>query len=132
MCQSTKVLDLVHTDVCGPVETLFLRGAQFFLLIKDGFSYLRHVYFYETKIGSKRVPKKLNTKCREKETGNNLKVIRTDNELEFINSELKRMLDDHGIRHERTKNEVVYTPQQNDCTERKNRNLVEAAKTMIQ
>lgn len=64
----------------------------------------------------------------ERETGVKMKALRTDNGLEFINSELKIILERKGINHERS---VVYTTQQNGRTEREMRTLVDAARSMI-
>jgi len=64
----------------------------------------------------------------ERETNNRIKLLRMDNGLEFLNSEVSKMLDRLGIRHQRS---VVYTSQQNGRAEREIRTLVEAARTMI-
>ena len=56
------------------------------------------------------------------------KHIRTDNGTEFKNSGLDGYLDELGITHELS---APYTPQQNGVMERKNRTLVEIARTML-
>src|ERR1041385_9006130 len=60
----------------------------------------------------------------------NLKIkhIRSDNGTEFKNFGVKEFLDDLGITHEFS---VPYTPQQNGVVERKNRTLIEMARTML-
>lgn len=60
--------------------------------------------------------------------GRNMRVLRTDNGLEFMNSENNNVLRKQGIQHQRT---AIYTPEQNGVAERKNRTLVEAVRTMI-
>lgn len=67
-------------------------------------------------------------KLSERETGNKIKCLRTDNGLKFVNSDIQKILEYHGIRHQRS---VAYTPQQNGRAEREIRTLVEAARTMI-
>lgn len=37
--------ELVHTDVCGPMQEKSIEGARYFLLFKDDFSNFRTVYF---------------------------------------------------------------------------------------
>lgn len=64
----------------------------------------------------------------ENQTGKKIKIIRTDNGLEFCNKELNSQLREAGIRHQ-TSN--TYTPQQNGLAERMNRSLVEKARCMI-
>nr|GEW61310.1 hypothetical protein [Tanacetum cinerariifolium] len=55
-------------------------------------------------------------------------IIRTDNSTEFKNQMLKKYFDSVGISHQMSS---VRTPQQNGVVERRNRTLVEAARTML-
>ena len=57
-----------------------------------------------------------------------IKHIRSDNGTEFKNSGLDEYLVELGITHELF---AAYTPQQNGVVERKNRTLVEMARTML-
>ncbi|KAL0821972.1 hypothetical protein ABMA28_005360 [Loxostege sticticalis] len=51
-----------------------------------------------------------------------------DNGGEFDNEEVRKILNAHGIQQRLT---MPYTPEQNGCSERENRTLVEAARTML-
>nr|GEZ45408.1 hypothetical protein [Tanacetum cinerariifolium] len=55
-------------------------------------------------------------------------IVHTDNETEFKNQVLKEYFDSVGITHETS---AAQTPQQNGVVERRNRTLVEAARTML-
>nr|GFA87930.1 retrovirus-related Pol polyprotein from transposon TNT 1-94 [Tanacetum cinerariifolium] len=55
-------------------------------------------------------------------------IIRTDNDTEFKNQVLKVYFDSVGITHQMSS---IRTPQQNGVVERRNRTLVEAARTML-
>nr|GEV14639.1 copia protein [Tanacetum cinerariifolium] len=55
-------------------------------------------------------------------------IIRTDNGTEFKNQVLKEYFDSVGISHQVS---FVRTPQQNGVVERRNRTLVEAARTIV-
>ncbi|CAH2100913.1 unnamed protein product [Euphydryas editha] len=44
--KSSGVLELVHTDLCGPMENLSLGKARYFLLFVDDFSRMCTVYFF--------------------------------------------------------------------------------------
>nr|GFD24350.1 retrotransposon protein, putative, Ty1-copia subclass [Tanacetum cinerariifolium] len=55
-------------------------------------------------------------------------IIRTDNGTEFKNQVLKEYFDTVGISHQMSS---VRTPQQNGVVERRNRTLVEAARTIV-
>nr|GEW04115.1 hypothetical protein [Tanacetum cinerariifolium] len=57
-----------------------------------------------------------------------VKVIRSDNGTEFENNDLNQFYGMKGIKREFS---VPRTPQQNGITERKNRTLIEAIKTML-
>ena len=64
----------------------------------------------------------------ERETGNPLKQLRTDNGREYISREFKEYCSKHGIGHEKT---VPGTPQHNDVAERRNRTIVEKVWCML-
>jgi transposase InsO family protein len=57
-----------------------------------------------------------------------IKKIRSDNGTEFKNSQIEGFLEEEGIKHEFSS---PYTPQQNGVVERKNRTLVDMARTML-
>jgi hypothetical protein len=67
-------------------------------------------------------------KRAQNEFDTKIKKVRTDNGIEFKNTNIERFLDEEGIGHEFS---VPYTPQQNGIVERKNRTLIEAARTML-
>jgi hypothetical protein len=68
---------------------------------------------------AKRAPNEFDTKIRK---------VRSDNGTKFKNTNIEKFLDKEGIGHEFS---VPYTPQQNRIVERKNRTLIEAARTML-
>lgn len=124
---ATKLLQLVHSDVCGPMETESLGGAKYFLTFTDDYSKKVFVYFLQKK---SEVINKLKEfkKYVENQLECNIKCLRTDNGLEYINKNISDLLKSSGIIHQTT---VPYTPQQNGVAERLNRTLVEKAKCML-
>ena len=64
----------------------------------------------------------------EKETGKNLKALRTDTGGDFTSSKFEAYLKSEGVRHELT---IPKTPEQNGEAEHMNRNLVEATRSML-
>lgn len=64
----------------------------------------------------------------EKESGRCIKVIRTDNGLEFVNKVFLKYCKDEGIVMHNT---IVRSPQQNGVAERMNRTLVERTRCML-
>jgi hypothetical protein len=64
----------------------------------------------------------------QNEFGLRIKKIRSDNGTEFKNSLIEGFLEEEGIKHEFSS---PYTPQQNGVVERKNRTLLDMARTML-
>jgi transposase InsO family protein len=64
----------------------------------------------------------------QNEFGLKIKKIRSDNGMEFKNSQIEGFLEDEGIKHEFSS---PYTPQQNGVVERKNRTILDMARTML-
>ncbi|GJX36865.1 putative ribonuclease H-like domain-containing protein [Tanacetum coccineum] len=80
----------------------------------------------------KKLKSYVQNKAKPKEIENQLdhkvKVIRSDNGTEFKNSIMNQFCEMKGIKREFS---VARTPQQNGVAERKNRTLIEAARTMV-
>jgi len=66
-------------------------------------------------------------KFYEKQWGERLMCLRSDNGTEFVNKEVTRICTLNGVKHQRT---VPYSPQQNGVAERMNRIIVEKARSM--
>lgn len=117
----------IHTDVCGPMSVESLGGARFFLTFKDDATGFRHVYFIKHKSD---VYEKFREYAQlvENKFGRSIKVLRSDNGLEFCNEKMKSYLTVKGIQKENT---APYTPEQNGRVERDNRTIVESARTML-
>ncbi|GKD61354.1 ribonuclease H-like domain-containing protein [Tanacetum coccineum] len=64
----------------------------------------------------------------EKQLNHNVKIIRCDNGTKFKNHAMNEFCTKKGIKREFS---VARTPQQNGVTERKNKTLIEAARTML-
>lgn len=125
--QATLPGELVHADVCGPMEDKSIGGSRYFVLFKDHFSHFRAVYFIKEKTDVCSAIEKFLYRAKA-ESRQEVKVLRTDNGLEFVNQAVRSLLNKFSIRHETT---VPYTPQQNGSAERENRTIVEAARTML-
>lgn len=125
--RATKVREIIHADVCGPMETESLGRKFYFLILKDDFSSFRKIYFLRNK---SEVFEKLKEFCLEviNQFKDRIKEIHTDGGREFMNKEVKEFLKSKGIKHSVN---VPYTPEQNGIAERENRTIVEAAKSMI-
>ena len=64
----------------------------------------------------------------QKEFGLPIKKMRSDNGTEFKNTQVEEFLNEEGIKHEFS---APYIPQQNGVVERKNRTLIDMARTTL-
>ena len=125
--RSTEKLQLVYTDVCGPMQTQSFGGSRYFITFTDDYSRYSRSYFMTHKSESFGKFKEFKATA-EKETGLNIKAIRADRGGEFMSEEFRSYLGEHGIKQEST---AAYSPQQNGVAERLNRTLGEAARSMM-
>nr|GFB03190.1 hypothetical protein [Tanacetum cinerariifolium] len=109
-----KLLYLLHMDLCGPMRVQSINGKRYVLVVVDDYS--RYTW-----------------------------RVRTDNGTEFKSKTLAKFFDEVGITQQfsaaRTRKVLsvgitqqfftARTPQQNGAVERRNRTLVEAARTML-
>ncbi|KAJ9544869.1 hypothetical protein OSB04_024576 [Centaurea solstitialis] len=114
-------LQLLHVDLCGPIAVQTLNGKKYILVLVDEFSRFTWVEFVRKK---SHVPMLLINLLKRFQ----VKVIRSDNGTEFKNSTIEEYLNSVGITHNFS---APRTPQQNGVVERKNRTIVEAARTML-
>ncbi|MCP4486859.1 MAG: transposase family protein, partial [Gammaproteobacteria bacterium] len=120
-------LDLVHTDLCGPVQTPAPGGKRYVLTFLDDWSKMVKVYFLATK-DQVYEHFKVYKAATEKATGKKIKALRSDGGGEYVGQKLQDFLKQHGIEHQKT---APYSPQQNGAAERLNRTLIEMARTML-
>lgn len=125
--QTTKPLELIHSDVCGPMYEASFGGALYFATFMDDFTGITFTYTMERK--AKVFEKFIEFKAMaEKQTGEKILKVRTDNGTEYVNTAFKNFFRENGIIHQTT---VPYTPAQNGKAERMNRTLVEKARCMM-
>eukprot|EP00253_Pinus_taeda_P014834 PITA_14834 len=125
--RASKVLQLIHVDICGPMNTS-ITACKYFLLIVDDFSRKMWVYFLKYKSDAFSIFQKFKTLV-EKESSCNIMTLRTDNGGEFCSSAFSNFCDTHGIKRQFT---TPHTPQQHNVVERRNRTVVEMACSMLQ
>jgi hypothetical protein len=114
-------------DLFGPIAYISIGGNKYGLVIVDDFSHFTWVFFLQDKSEAKGIVKKF-IKRVQNEFELMVKNIRRDNGPEFRNTQVEEFLDEEGIKHELS---APYTPQQNGIVKRKNRTLIEAARTML-
>ncbi|GJW96897.1 retrovirus-related pol polyprotein from transposon TNT 1-94 [Tanacetum coccineum] len=120
-------LELLHMDLCGPMRVASINGKKYILVIVDDFSRYTWVYFLRSKDETPEIIKKFIAQAQLNYKAKVCK-IRTDNGTEFKNTSLKAHYEKLGIMQQFS---IARTPQQNGVVERRNRTLVEAARTML-
>lgn len=121
------LLQLVHSDICGPMETQTPGGAKYFITFLDDFSKKIYVYFLRNKSDALEKFKEFRNEV-ENQLNTHIKILRTDNGLEYVNKNFSDYLKSAGIIHQTT---TPYSPEQNGAAERMNRSLIERAKCML-
>jgi transposase InsO family protein len=121
------ILDLIHSDVCGPMSSISLSGYEYYVTFIDDHSRKTWIYFMRTKdeVFSRFQEFKA---LVENQTGRKIKTLRSDNGGEYTSKAFKDFCAGAGIKRELI---VPYNPQQNGVAERKNRAIVGAAKAML-
>jgi transposase InsO family protein len=122
-----RPLELLHMDIFSPVAYISIGGSKYGLVIIDDFSRFTWVFFLSDKGETQETLKKFMRRAQN-EFELKIKKVRSDNGTEFKNTGVEEFLSEEGIKHEFS---VPYTPQQNGVVERRNRTLIEAARTML-
>jgi transposase InsO family protein len=125
--RAKQALELVHTDVCGPMNTLSHGKNRYFVLFIDDFTRMTWVYFMRQKSEVFIIFKKFKAFV-EKQSGRFIKMLRSDRGKEYTSNEFQKFCEDEGVERQLT---VGYTPQQNGVSERKNQTVMEMAKSML-
>ncbi|KAJ9538944.1 hypothetical protein OSB04_031677 [Centaurea solstitialis] len=120
-------LQLLHMDLFGPTNVMSIGKKSYCLVIVDDYSRFTWVYFLRTKDETSGLIKPFVTRVENK-TNLRVKVIRSDNGTEFKNADLNSFCEEKGIERQYS---APRTPQQNGVAERRNRTLIEAARTML-
>jgi transposase InsO family protein len=114
--RESSPLDLVHSDICGPIPHQSLGGASYFVTFIDDAS--RKVWAYPTRTNNC-----VFTIFREwlvmvkNQTDRKLKSLRSDNGGEYKSDEFVQFCREWGIRREFT---APHSPEQNGVAERMN------------
>ncbi|MCZ2221959.1 DDE-type integrase/transposase/recombinase, partial [Corynebacterium pilbarense] len=121
------VLELIHSDVCGPMPSSSISGYVYYVSFIDDYSRKTWIYFLKSK-------DEVFSKFKEfKALIENLfvrkiKILKSDNGGEYTSKEFVAFCKTVGIRRELT---VPHNPQPNGVAERKNRSIEETVKALL-
>ncbi|GJY34965.1 retrovirus-related pol polyprotein from transposon TNT 1-94 [Tanacetum coccineum] len=120
-------LNLLHMDLCGPMRVASINGKKYILVIVDDYSRYTWTLFLRSKDETPEVLKDFLTMIQRNLQAQVI-TVRTDRGTEFLNKTLHAYFKEEGIEHQTS---TPRTPEQNGVVERRNRTLVEAARTML-
>ena len=133
----TKVLELIHTDICGPFPTASWNGQQYFISFIDDYSRYGYIYLIHEKSQSLKTFKVFKTEV-ELQLGEKIKAVRSDRGGEYYGrydgsgeqrpGPFARYLEECGIVPQYT---MPGSPTMNGVAERRNRTLKDMVRSMI-
>ena len=120
-------LQLIHSDICGPLNVRARHGADYFITFIDDFTRFGHVYLISHKSDALDCFKRY-TNLVENQLNVKIKTLRTDRGHEYLSDQFKSFCDEKGIARQLT---IPHTPQQNGVAERRNRTLLDMVRSMM-
>ncbi|GAU26253.1 hypothetical protein TSUD_224440 [Trifolium subterraneum] len=125
--RTKSVLEVIYSDVCGPMQVDSNGGNRYFVSFVDDHSRKLWTYLIKRKSEVFDVFKKFKAMAK-KQSDHKLKVLKTDGGGEYVSKVFSEFCEAEGIVHE-----VIppYTPQQNGSAERRNRTIMNMVRCMI-
>jgi len=134
--RSDNVLELIHTNICGPITPTSMGGYRYFITFIDDYSRFGWIDLLQEKSSSLDAFKSFKAAI-ELKTGKKIKCVRSDRGGEYYGrydetgrnpGPFARFLDECGIEAQYT---MPGTPQQNGVAERRNHTLLEMVRCML-
>ena len=125
--KATQLVELIHSNICGPMNVKACHGASYFLTFID--DYMRYGYIlliahrYEALDCFKRFVAEVENRHEK-----SLKALRTNRGREYLSNQFKDLCEEKGIRRQLT---ISNTSQQNGVAERRNRTLLDMVRSMM-
>jgi hypothetical protein len=126
--RADKPLALIHSDLCGMIQPRSLAGSHYFVTFTDDYSRYTWIFFLQKKSDTLASFQKFKATVELAFPGSFIQAFRSDRGGEFISTAFSDFLQSSGIHRELTQ---AYTPHQNGVSERKNRTLLEKARSMF-
>ena len=124
---TSKSFELLHMDWFGPTQYTSIVGNKYGFVIVDDYTRYAWIFFLVEKSDVFATFKSF-VKGIHNEFETTIKRVRSDNDSEFKNTRIDELCDEFGIRHQFS---PKYTPQSNSLVERKNRTLIDMARSML-
>ena len=120
-------LQLIHSDICGPMNVRARHGDSYFITFIDDFTRYSHVYLISHKSEALDCFRRY-VSLVENQLDKSIKALRTDRGREYLSKQFKELCDEKGIMRQLT---IPRKPQQNGVAERRNRTLLEMVRSIM-
>lgn len=124
---SSRILEVVHSDICGPFEEHTIGGNMYFVSFIDEFSQKLWNYVIKRKNEVFEIFKRFKM-LFENQSGKKIKVLRTDGGGEYTSKMFEEFCVEQGIDHEVTN---PFTLQHNGIAKRRNRIILYMARCTL-
>ena len=134
--RSNELLEIIHTDIYGPLYVPCFTEDKYFITFIDDLSRYGYVYLMHEKAQAIDIFEMFITKV-ERQLDKKIKIVRSDQGGEYYGrydesgqnpGPFSKFLEKHGIRAQYT---IPGMPQQNGVAERRNRTLMEMVRSMM-
>jgi transposase InsO family protein len=125
--RASDLLELIHTDVCGPMSTTARGGFQYFITFTDYLSRYGYVYLMKHKFETFEKVKEFQNEV-ENQRGKKIKALRSDRGGEYLSHEFSNHLKSCGIVPQLM---PPRTPQRNGVSEQRNQTLLDMVRSMM-
>ena len=125
--EARQIMEIIHTDVCGPFKTTGFNGEKYFISFIDDYSKIARIYCIKSK---DEVFDSIVQFINEAEnlTGKRLKILRCDNGKEYLNNRIYKFARDKGLR---INNCPTYVHELNGIAEWYNRTVMDMARCLL-
>src|SRR4051812_29743910 len=127
MERATNLLEIIHTDVCGPMSVEARGGYRYVLTLTDDLSRYGYVYLMKHKSETFEKFKEFQSEV-ENHRNKKIKFLRSDRGGEYLSYEFGLHLKQCGIVSQLT---PPGTPQRNGVSERRDRTLLDMVRSMM-
>ena len=125
--RASQPLELIHSDVYGPMNVNDRGGYEYFVTFIDDYSRYGYVYLMHHKSDTFEKFKEYRAEV-ENQLGKTIKTLRSDRGGQYLDRDFEEFLVEHGIVSQLT---APGTPQQNGVEERRNRTLLDMMRSMF-
>ncbi|GKC48828.1 retrovirus-related pol polyprotein from transposon TNT 1-94, partial [Tanacetum coccineum] len=95
--RATNILELIHTDICGPISPESFSGKRYFITFIDDYLRKTWVYFLKEKLEAFEVFKKFKV-IVEKTTSKFIRALQSDRGGKYVSTKFMNFCEEQGIR----------------------------------